>query len=98
MNVIGLETKTCKFKNSQQMCLPHTNLLFFFFYFLIAKFSIPPHLCFSASFAQTPTVAGLSPSRGPESGGTKVTIMGENLGAGSTVTVLFGNQTCEFFG
>uniref|UniRef100_A0A673CJ03 Plexin-A2 n=1 Tax=Sphaeramia orbicularis TaxID=375764 RepID=A0A673CJ03_9TELE len=36
---------------------------------------------------QTPTVTGLSPSRGPESGGTKVTIMGENLGAGSSVNV-----------
>nr|XP_029512078.1 plexin-A2-like [Oncorhynchus nerka] len=24
--------------------------------------------------------------------------MGENLGAGSSVTVLFGNQTCEFYG
>uniref|UniRef100_A0A8D3DEH6 Plexin-A2 n=1 Tax=Scophthalmus maximus TaxID=52904 RepID=A0A8D3DEH6_SCOMX len=46
----------------------------------------------------TPSVTGLSPSRGPESGGTKVTIMGENLGAGSSVTVQFGNQTCEFFG
>uniref|UniRef100_A0A672N1R8 Plexin-A2 n=1 Tax=Sinocyclocheilus grahami TaxID=75366 RepID=A0A672N1R8_SINGR len=44
-----------------------------------------------------PSVTGLSPSRGPESGGTKVTIMGENLGAGSTVSVLFGNQTCEFY-
>uniref|UniRef100_A0A671WGU2 Plexin A2 n=1 Tax=Sparus aurata TaxID=8175 RepID=A0A671WGU2_SPAAU len=46
----------------------------------------------------TPSVTGLSPSRGPESGGTKVTIMGENLGAGSSVNVQFGNQTCEFFG
>ncbi|XP_032375781.1 LOW QUALITY PROTEIN: plexin-A2 [Etheostoma spectabile] len=46
----------------------------------------------------TPTVTGLSPSRGPESGGTKVTIMGENLGAGSSVSVQFGNQTCEYFG
>uniref|UniRef100_A0A8D0CTS7 Plexin-A2 n=1 Tax=Sander lucioperca TaxID=283035 RepID=A0A8D0CTS7_SANLU len=46
----------------------------------------------------TPTVTGLSPSRGPESGGTKVTIMGENLGAGSSVNVQFGNQTCEYFG
>ncbi|KAF0035882.1 hypothetical protein F2P81_011194 [Scophthalmus maximus] len=46
----------------------------------------------------TPSVTGLSPSRGPESGGTKVTIMGENLGAGSSVTVQFGNQKCEFFG
>ncbi|KAG7472099.1 hypothetical protein MATL_G00105000 [Megalops atlanticus] len=44
-----------------------------------------------------PSVQGLSPSRGPESGGTKVTILGENLGAGSSVTVLFGNQTCEFY-
>uniref|UniRef100_A0A8C9U069 Plexin A2 n=1 Tax=Scleropages formosus TaxID=113540 RepID=A0A8C9U069_SCLFO len=40
---------------------------------------------------------GLSPTRGPESGGTKVTIVGENLGAGSSVEVLFGNQTCEFY-
>lgn len=24
--------------------------------------------------------------------------MGENLGAGSSVNVKFGNQTCEFFG
>nr|XP_061781700.1 plexin-A2-like [Nerophis lumbriciformis] len=45
----------------------------------------------------TPTITGVSPSRGPESGGTKVTIMGENLGAGSNVSVQFGNQTCEFF-
>lgn len=55
-------------------------------------------LCFSLSGSQTPSVTGLSPSRGPESGGTKVTIMGENLGAGSSVNVQFGNQTCEFFG
>ncbi|CAG6021854.1 unnamed protein product [Menidia menidia] len=46
----------------------------------------------------TPTVTDLSPRRGPESGGTKVTIMGENLGAGSSVNVQIGNQTCEFFG
>uniref|UniRef100_A0A8C2WBL6 Plexin A2 n=1 Tax=Cyclopterus lumpus TaxID=8103 RepID=A0A8C2WBL6_CYCLU len=36
-------------------------------------------------------------SRGPESGGTKVTIVGENLGAGSTANVHFGNQTCELY-
>uniref|UniRef100_A0AAZ3NQS3 Sema domain-containing protein n=1 Tax=Oncorhynchus tshawytscha TaxID=74940 RepID=A0AAZ3NQS3_ONCTS len=35
-----------------------------------------------------PSVQGLSPTRGPESGGSKVTIMGENLGAGSSVTTL----------
>uniref|UniRef100_A0AAY4DSD9 Plexin-A2 n=1 Tax=Denticeps clupeoides TaxID=299321 RepID=A0AAY4DSD9_9TELE len=55
-------------------------------------------LFFSVCVSQMPLVSGLSPVRGPESGGSKVTIMGENLGAGSSVTVLFGNQTCEFYG
>ncbi|KAM6457023.1 plexin-A2 isoform 1-T2 [Liasis olivaceus] len=45
-----------------------------------------------------PTVSYLSPSRGPESGGTMVTITGHFLGAGSSVSVLLGNQTCEFYG
>lgn len=39
----------------------------------------------------------LTPGRGPESGGTKVTVTGENLGAGSAVNVYFGTQTCELF-
>ncbi|XP_077386645.1 plexin-A2-like [Festucalex cinctus] len=45
----------------------------------------------------TPSLLALTPGRGPESGGTKVTIVGENLGAGSSVTVYFGNQTCELY-
>uniref|UniRef100_A0A1A8KXB2 Plexin-A2 n=1 Tax=Nothobranchius kuhntae TaxID=321403 RepID=A0A1A8KXB2_NOTKU len=45
----------------------------------------------------TPTMLALTPSRGPASGGTKVTIVGENLSAGSTVNVYFGNQTCELY-
>ncbi|XP_060133123.1 plexin-A2 isoform X2 [Zootoca vivipara] len=45
-----------------------------------------------------PAVSTLSPSRGPESGGTMVTIAGHFLGAGSSVSVLLGNQTCEFYG
>nr|XP_020663189.1 plexin-A2 isoform X2 [Pogona vitticeps] len=45
-----------------------------------------------------PSVSSLSPSRGPESGGTMVTITGHFLGAGSSVSVLLGNQTCEFYG
>lgn len=44
-----------------------------------------------------PSMLALTPGRGPESGGTKVTIVGENLGAGSTVNVYFGNQTCELY-
>ncbi|NXH06144.1 PLXA2 protein, partial [Loxia leucoptera] len=56
---------------------------------------------FTAKSAQqyvfvTPAVSFLSPSRGPESGGTMVTISGHHLGAGSRVSVLLGNQTCEF--
>ncbi|KAG9485444.1 hypothetical protein GDO78_008491 [Eleutherodactylus coqui] len=40
-----------------------------------------------------PTVSHISPPRGPESGGTMITITGHNLGAGSTVSVQLGNQT-----
>uniref|UniRef100_A0A8C5U2S9 Sema domain-containing protein n=1 Tax=Malurus cyaneus samueli TaxID=2593467 RepID=A0A8C5U2S9_9PASS len=42
------------------------------------------------------SVLFLSPSRGPESGGTMVTISGHYLGSGSRVSVLLGNQTCRF--
>ncbi|ELW47767.1 Plexin-A2 [Tupaia chinensis] len=45
-----------------------------------------------------PSVLSLSPIRGPESGGTMVTITGHYLGAGSSVAVHLGNQTCEFYG
>ncbi|KAK2490723.1 hypothetical protein MC885_006619, partial [Smutsia gigantea] len=45
-----------------------------------------------------PSVLSLNPIRGPESGGTMVTVTGHYLGAGSSVAVLLGNQTCEFYG
>uniref|UniRef100_A0A8C7ZCH0 Plexin-A2 n=1 Tax=Oryzias sinensis TaxID=183150 RepID=A0A8C7ZCH0_9TELE len=45
----------------------------------------------------SPTMVALIPGRGPESGGTKVTIVGESLDAGSNINILFGNQTCELF-
>ncbi|ELK16123.1 Plexin-A2 [Pteropus alecto] len=45
-----------------------------------------------------PSVMSLNPIRGPESGGTMVTITGHYLGAGSSVAVYLGNQTCEFYG
>ncbi|XP_010214013.1 PREDICTED: plexin-A2-like [Tinamus guttatus] len=45
-----------------------------------------------------PAISFLHPSRGPESGGTMVTITGHYLGAGSHVSVSLGNQTCEFHG
>ncbi|XP_067166620.1 plexin-A2 [Apteryx mantelli] len=57
---------------------------------------------FTAKSAQhyvfvNPAVSFLNPSRGPESGGTMVTITGHYLGAGSSVSVSLGNQTCEFY-
>ncbi|XP_037353469.1 plexin-A2 [Talpa occidentalis] len=70
----------------------------------------PVHLCvgeckpeFTARSHQqfsfvTPSVLSLAPIRGPESGGTMVTITGHYLGAGSSVAVHLGNQTCEFYG
>ncbi|XP_010611463.1 plexin-A2 isoform X1 [Fukomys damarensis] len=45
-----------------------------------------------------PSVLSLNPIRGPESGGTMVTITGHYLGSGSSVAVYLGNQTCEFYG
>ncbi|KAF4018708.1 hypothetical protein G4228_010028 [Cervus hanglu yarkandensis] len=45
-----------------------------------------------------PSVMSLNPIRGPESGGTMVTITGHYLGSGSSVAVYLGNQTCEFYG
>ncbi|XP_062451143.1 plexin-A2 isoform X1 [Rhea pennata] len=58
---------------------------------------------FTAKSAQhyvfvNPAISFLNPSRGPESGGTMVTITGHYLGAGSSVSVALGNQTCEFYG
>ncbi|XP_049625731.1 plexin-A2 [Suncus etruscus] len=70
----------------------------------------PAHLCvgecrpeFTARSQQEftfvhPAVHSLSPIRGPESGGTMVTLTGHHLGAGSLVAVHLGNQTCEFYG
>ncbi|KAM9312690.1 plexin-A4 [Gastrophryne carolinensis] len=44
----------------------------------------------------TLALSKLEPSRGPVSGGTPVTITGTNLGAGSSVKVMFGGQPCIF--
>ncbi|XP_066526275.1 plexin-A2-like [Hoplias malabaricus] len=45
----------------------------------------------------TPHVLRLTPSRGPVSGGTKVTVVGDHLDSGSSVHIRFGNQTCEYY-
>uniref|UniRef100_A0A4W3IM62 Plexin A4 n=2 Tax=Callorhinchus milii TaxID=7868 RepID=A0A4W3IM62_CALMI len=43
-----------------------------------------------------PTLTDLMPTKGPVSGGTMVTIRGSNLDAGSSVSVMFGDQPCVF--
>ncbi|PNJ09535.1 PLXNA3 isoform 3 [Pongo abelii] len=45
---------------------------------------------------QTPTFDQVSPSRGPASGGTRLTISGSSLDAGSRVTVTVRDSECQF--
>uniref|UniRef100_A0A8C3NT78 Plexin A4 n=2 Tax=Passeriformes TaxID=9126 RepID=A0A8C3NT78_9PASS len=48
-------------------------------------------------YFMTLTLSDLKPKRGPVSGGTQVTITGNNLNAGSNVIVTFGRQPCIFY-
>uniref|UniRef100_A0A8C4QNH4 Plexin A2 n=1 Tax=Eptatretus burgeri TaxID=7764 RepID=A0A8C4QNH4_EPTBU len=45
-----------------------------------------------------PTVFHLIPTRGPVSGGSMLTLYGQDLDSGSSVTVTLGNRTCDFYG
>ncbi|KPP66254.1 hypothetical protein Z043_115266 [Scleropages formosus] len=45
---------------------------------------------------QVPSFSRVHPEKGPVSGGTRLTILGKNLGAGSTVTVFLGQGECLF--
>ena len=42
-----------------------------------------------------PSVSSVSPSIGPQSGGTRLTISGRHLDVGSSLTVLVGRQPCR---
>lgn len=57
-----------------------------------AAFSLPSGLL----LPQTPTFDRVSPSRGPASGGTRLTISGSSLDAGSRVTVIVRDGECQF--
>lgn len=46
--------------------------------------------------SQTPTFNRVSPSRGPASGGTRLTISGSSLDAGSKITVTVRDGECQF--
>lgn len=51
---------------------------------------------FSFSLFQSPFFTRIQPSQGPISGGTRVTIEGSYLNAGSYVSVSIGPQPCYF--
>lgn len=55
-----------------------------------------PHLLYFLSLVQTPYFSRIQPSQGPISGGTRVTIEGSYLNAGSYVSVSIGPQPCDF--
>lgn len=42
-----------------------------------------------------PIITSITPKFGPQSGGTNVTILGQNLDAGATRKILVGSSTCE---
>uniref|UniRef100_H3A9X0 Plexin A1 n=1 Tax=Latimeria chalumnae TaxID=7897 RepID=H3A9X0_LATCH len=43
-----------------------------------------------------PKFIRVTPAQGPISGGTRITVMGSNLNAGSAVAVTIGGKSCEF--
>uniref|UniRef100_A0A8C9SWV5 Plexin-A1 n=1 Tax=Scleropages formosus TaxID=113540 RepID=A0A8C9SWV5_SCLFO len=51
---------------------------------------------FNACFLQTPFFTRVQPSHGPLSGGTRITIEGEHLNAGSAVSVKIDLNPCRF--
>uniref|UniRef100_A0AAR2LXP9 Plexin-A1 n=1 Tax=Pygocentrus nattereri TaxID=42514 RepID=A0AAR2LXP9_PYGNA len=54
-------------------------------------------LCLCAHFPlQTPFFTRMQPSQGPLSGGTRITIEGNHLNAGSSVAVNIGRHPCHF--
>lgn len=47
-------------------------------------------------YRQTPSFSRVQPDKGPVSGGTRLTISGRHLDAGSAVTVFLAQETCVF--
>lgn len=51
---------------------------------------------FSPSFLQSPSFVKVRPERGPVSGGTRLTVTGRHLDAGSSVSVFIEKEECLF--
>lgn len=47
-------------------------------------------------FWQTPSFSRVQPDKGPVSGGTRLTVSGRHLDAGSAVTVFLAQETCVY--
>ena len=53
-------------------------------------------LLFFLFLLQSPSFARVRPEKGPVSGGTRLTVTGRHLDAGSTVTVYIDKEECLF--
>lgn len=54
------------------------------------------HNCYVCSILiQDPEITDITPTQGPKSGGTRVTIFGKYLNAGTVRKACFGNETFE---
>ncbi|KAL7988219.1 hypothetical protein Chor_007138, partial [Crotalus horridus] len=54
--------------------------------------------CFVPGHGVTPSFFGVDPERGPTSGGTKISLLGNHLDAGSNVTVAIRGAPCRLIG
>lgn len=68
--------------------LIHFNV-WFGFNFIVGCYIHPPPL-------QSPSFSRVRPEKGPVSGGTRLTVTGRHLDAGSTVTVYIDKEECLF--
>lgn len=61
-----------------------------------AKFDIIGSVTSSVNFEFVdPIINGITPKFGPQSGGTNMTIMGQNLDSGATRIILIGSSSCD---
>lgn len=59
-------------------------------------YSLMYHHCLLCFILQSPTFSRVHPEKGPVSGGTRLTVMGRHLNAGSSVTVYINKEECLF--
>lgn len=60
------------------------------------KLFVPDELESVCVHGQTPSFSRVQPDKGPVSGGTRLTVSGRHLDAGSAVTVFLAQEPCAF--